>query len=160
VATTLALAITANNVFKFSLIASLGGSALARRCLPTLLAASGGMLAGLLVLGWRASAGTLSLTRQPHNAPLVSLAAFHLAWRSLAVKTITQCRHFAAEAGAVAAIRVDDDDFGTGRGMAVDEMGQLAGLLPLVQNIAADDQVKTSQPRIVAIPVARQVFQR
>ena len=53
VATTLALAITANNVFKFSLIASLGGSALARRCLPTLLAASGGMLAGLLVLGWR-----------------------------------------------------------------------------------------------------------
>ncbi|BBF86148.1 MgtC family [Aquitalea magnusonii] len=50
VATTLALAITANNVFKFSLIASLGGSALARRCLPTLLAASGGMLAGLLVL--------------------------------------------------------------------------------------------------------------
>ncbi|QBJ79089.1 MgtC/SapB family protein [Aquitalea sp. USM4] len=53
VATTLVLAITANNVFKFSLIASLGGSALARRCLPTLLAASGGMLAGLLVLGWR-----------------------------------------------------------------------------------------------------------
>ncbi|WP_159875566.1 MgtC/SapB family protein [Aquitalea denitrificans] len=50
VATTLALAISANNVFKFSLIASLGGSALARRCLPTLLAASGGMLAGLLVL--------------------------------------------------------------------------------------------------------------
>lgn len=50
VATTLVLAITANNVFKFSLIASLGGSALARRCLPTLLAASGGMLAGLLVL--------------------------------------------------------------------------------------------------------------
>ncbi|WP_199102829.1 MgtC/SapB family protein [Aquitalea sp. ASV11] len=54
VATTLVLAITANNVFKFSLIASLGGSALARRCLPTLLAASGGMLAGLLMLGWRA----------------------------------------------------------------------------------------------------------
>jgi Ser/Thr protein kinase RdoA (MazF antagonist) len=44
------LAITANNLFKFSLIASLGGSALARRCLPTLLAASGGMLARLLVL--------------------------------------------------------------------------------------------------------------
>lgn len=52
VATTLALAITANNTFKFGLIASLGGSTLARRCLPTLLAASLGMLGGLLVLGW------------------------------------------------------------------------------------------------------------
>lgn len=50
VATTLALAITANNAFKFGLIASLGGSTLARRCLPTLLAASLGMLAGLLAL--------------------------------------------------------------------------------------------------------------
>jgi len=50
VATTLVLAITANNLFKFGLIASLGGRTLARRCLPTLLLASAGMLAGLLAL--------------------------------------------------------------------------------------------------------------
>ncbi len=50
VATAVALAVLANNIFKFSLMATLGGKALARRCLPTLLLATSAMLIALAAL--------------------------------------------------------------------------------------------------------------
>lgn len=43
------LAVLANNLFKYGLIASLGGRTLAWRCLPTFAATAVGMLAGLLI---------------------------------------------------------------------------------------------------------------
>ena len=45
------LAVFANNLFKFGLIASLGGRTLAWRCLPTFILSGAGMLGGLLLLG-------------------------------------------------------------------------------------------------------------
>ena len=45
--TTIALAVLSNSVFKFGLIASIGGRALARQCAPALLMSMLGMLAGL-----------------------------------------------------------------------------------------------------------------
>ena len=43
------LAVLANNLFKYGLIASLGGRTLAWRCLPTFLASGAGLLGGLLI---------------------------------------------------------------------------------------------------------------
>jgi uncharacterized membrane protein (DUF4010 family) len=49
-ATAIAVAVGSNTLFKFGLIATLGGRRLAMRCLPTFLALFGGLIVGVTVL--------------------------------------------------------------------------------------------------------------
>jgi hypothetical protein len=56
----------------------------------------------------------------------------------------TEHGHATVEGAAVAAIRVDDQDFDAWGGMKLDEGGQLFGLAALVEDVAADDEVESA----------------
>jgi len=60
----------------------------------------------------------------------------------------TEQGHAAVERVAVAAIRVDYLDFGAWGGVQLDEVGDLLGLAALVEDVAADDEVESTQLRI------------
>ena len=60
----------------------------------------------------------------------------------------------AVEGGPVAAVWIDDEHFATGCGVKLDEARQLLRMIPLVKNVASDDEVEFAQGRIAAGPVS------
>lgn len=65
-------------------------------------------------------------------------------WLVLAVR-ITQSDHLLAETGVMPTTRIDQDHLAVGGGMLLDKAGQDIHMGTLIEQIAADDQVKDAQ---------------
>ena len=101
--------------------------------------------------------------REGEEPPFVGHTVLQLPVGGLHGEHKTQHPHVAAKGGAVAPVGVDDHDLRAHRSVAVDEGGELRGLLAFVKQVAAHDQVEEAQRRVVggghALPVARLVRQ-
>jgi hypothetical protein len=65
--------------------------------------------------------------------------------------------HAAFEGNAIAAIGIDDQHLRGTLSVALDEGGQLSGLVRFVEQVAANDQIEAAQRQILGFPVSRAI---